>query len=77
MQPYLGGAFFLLLIILCVAAWRRRKRRGMSVGAGAAGAVYDLLNKDRRNALELIVEERTGYRDPEDKDGDLPNLTGR
>jgi hypothetical protein len=38
-------------------------------GPGASGAVYDLLNQDKRNAIELIVEEKAGYRDPEDADG--------
>ena len=36
---------------------------------GEVGAVYDLLNQDKRNAIELIVEEKAGYRDPEDADG--------
>jgi hypothetical protein len=34
-----------------------------------------LLHDDRqRAAIEVIQEERTGDRDPEDKDGDLPQL---
>jgi hypothetical protein len=43
-------------------------------GAGAYGAVYDLLNQDKRNAIELIVEDKAGARDPEDADGNLPDL---
>ena len=43
-------------------------------GPGASGAVYDLLNQDKRNAIELIVEEKAGARDPEDADGNLPDL---
>ena len=39
-----------------------------------AGAIYDLLNEDRRKALEIIVEQRAEARDPEDKDGNLPDL---
>jgi len=53
----------------------RPRRRGP--GAGAAGAVYDLLNEDRRRALELIVEERAEATDPEHKDGNLPELEHR
>lgn len=35
----------------------------------------DLLFDDtRRAATEVIVDERTGERDPEDDDGDLPQL---
>jgi hypothetical protein len=41
-------------------------RRGP--GAGATGAVYDLLNEDKRKAVEIIVEERAAAHDPEDKD---------
>ena len=39
-----------------------------------AGAIYDLLNEDRRKALEIIVEQRAEAQDPEDKDGNLPDL---
>jgi hypothetical protein len=35
----------------------------------------ELLHDDRqRAAIEVIQEERTGYRDPEAKEGDLPQL---
>src|SRR5262249_52715497 len=47
----------------------RRQRRTGSVGAGAAGIVYDMLNEDKRKAIEIIVEERAEARDPEDKEG--------
>ena len=52
-------------------AKRPRRRYG---GAMTAGAIYDLLNEDRRKALEIIVEQRAEARDPEDKDGNLPDL---
>ena len=65
-------------ILLIVAVWRMRKqRRTGSVGSGAAGAVYDMLNEDKRHAIEIIVEERAEARDPEDKDGNLPDLAGK
>ena len=38
---------------------------------GAAGAVYDMLNEDKRRAIELIVEGRAEKTDPETAD-DLP-----
>jgi len=65
---------------LVVRIWKRtrgpvgkrpRRRYG---GAMTAGAIYDLLNEDRRKALEIIVEQRAEARDPEDKDGNLPEL---
>ena len=36
--------------------------------------MYDFLNKEKQNAIEIIVEEKAGARDPEDKDGNLPEL---
>jgi hypothetical protein len=45
-------------------------------GAGAVGTVYDLLNEDKRKAIELIVEQRAEERDPERAAGTLPELEG-
>ena len=73
MGQAVAAAIFLVLIAVTVSAWRRHRLRG-AIGPGAAGAVYDLLNADRRAALEVVVEERASYRDPEDRDGDLPQL---
>lgn len=76
MGQLLSVVGLLFLIGLVILGWRRRGRRA-SVGPGAAGAVYELLNEDKRAAIEIILEERAAYRDPEDRDGDLPKLTGR
>ena len=32
------------------------------------------MNQDKRNAVEIIVVERAAARDPEDADGNLPDL---
>jgi len=63
-------------MLLVAAAWRRTRpgRRRTRVGAAAAGTIYDLLNEDKRKAVEIVVEERAGARDPEDRDGNLPDL---
>ena len=55
--------------IVSVTFSKRRAGGGGTTGAGATGAIYDLLNQDKRNALELIVEEKAGARDPESADG--------
>jgi hypothetical protein len=55
----------------------RLRQRRVTVGPGAIGTVYDMLNQDRRNAVEIIVEERAEARDPEDADGNLPDLQGK
>jgi hypothetical protein len=49
-------------------------RRFFNVGPGASGAVYDLLNEDKRRAVELIVEQRTADTDPERATGRPPSL---
>jgi hypothetical protein len=36
--------------------------------------MHGVLNDERRAAIEIIVEEKTGFRDPEDRDGNLPDL---
>jgi hypothetical protein len=63
---------FVLLGIVALLASIRRRSHGP--GSAAAGTVYDMLNEDKRNALEIIVEERAEARDPEDADGNLPDL---
>ena len=67
-----------LLVLVAVAigllAGGGGSRGSSGVGPAASGAVYDLLNQDKRNAIELIVEEKAGARDPEDADGNLPDL---
>jgi hypothetical protein len=70
------GIVVLLLVIAFVAQVRRKRRgvRAFDVGPGAYGSVYDLLNQDKRNAIEIIVEEKAEARDPEDADGNLPEL---
>ena len=72
----MAAAIWLVTVALLVLAYRRtrsQRRRG-GVGSAAAGSVYGLLNEDKRNAVEIIVEERAGARDPEDRDGNLPEL---
>jgi MYXO-CTERM domain-containing protein len=61
------------LVAVGVLFARQRRRRGR-IGAGGYGAVYDLLNEDKRQAIEIVVEGRAEARDPEDRDGNLPEL---
>jgi hypothetical protein len=70
------GIVILLFVIAFVVQFRRKRRgvRTVSVGPAAIGSVYELLNQDRRNAVEIIVEEKAEARDPEDADGNLPEL---
>lgn len=74
MASALALLLFVGLIGLAVAFVVTRRRRWGHPGTGATGAVYELLNEDKRNAIEIILEERAEYRDPENRDGDLPQL---
>jgi hypothetical protein len=76
MSSGIGAIVWLAAAILLIVAVRRaqKQRRTGGIGSGAAGIVYDMLNEDKRHAIEIIVEERAEARDPEDKDGNLPDL---
>ena len=68
------AAAWLVVLIVVVALLASIGRRSRGPGSAAAGAVYDMLNEDKRHALEIIVEQRAEARDPEDADGNLPDL---
>ena len=69
-----NAIFWLVAIVAVIVLFARQRRRRGHVGSAAAGSVYDMLNEDKRNAVEIVVEERAGARDPEDRDGNLPDL---
>jgi hypothetical protein len=67
--------WLIAVVFLIIAVRKTRRTRGrLGVGAAGTGAIYDMLNEDKRRAIEIIVEEKAEARDPEDKDGDLPQL---
>ena len=74
-STYVAVILWGLVILLFVGAWRLRKRR-VTLGPAAAASMGALMDEQRRAALEIILEERTGEKDPEDKDGNLPDLAG-
>jgi len=63
MMPFYAVGAFLLVLVGYAVLFRRLRRR--AVGPAAVGMVYDLLNQDRRNAVEMIVEDKAEERDPE------------
>jgi hypothetical protein len=66
---YVVGAVALFLLLVRAVSKRRSR---WAPGPAASGTVYELLNEDKRNAIEIILEERAEYTDPETKDGVLP-----
>jgi hypothetical protein len=72
----IASAIWLIAVVLLLVASRRvRGRRRSHIGAASAGAVYGWLNEDKRKAVEIVVEGRAEARDPEDRDGNLPDLS--
>jgi hypothetical protein len=68
---YAGAAVvFLLLIVMS----RRARRHGGAFTAGVAGAIYELQNRDKQKALDVIVEGRGAANEAEHAEGDLPQL---
>ena len=68
-----SGAVFVLFVGLVVLS-RRARRHGGSYRAGVVGAVYEMQNRDKQRALEIIVEGKAAERRPEYPDGNLPEL---
>ena len=75
MERYFVAVIWILILWLAAGAWRLR-RRSVQPGPAAAGAMHEILNEDRRAAVEIILEERAAAHDPEDRDGNLPELKG-
>ncbi len=67
-----GGAGLVLLLIVILS--RRARRHGGAYRAGVVGAMYEWQNKDKQNALDVIVEGKAAETRPEYPDGDLPQL---
>lgn len=61
---------------LIFGVWRLTRRRGRRLTPGTAllSSMELLFDETHRAAVEVILEERTGERDPEYKDGNLPEL---
>jgi MYXO-CTERM domain-containing protein len=74
LTPMVGAIVWLVVLLAVGLLFARQRRRRGRLGAGGYGSVYDLLNQDKRQAIEIVVEGRAEARDPEDRDGNLPDL---
>lgn len=63
----------LLVALLVAAAWRLHRRRGR-IGPGAIGALNEMLNDEKRRAVQVLVEKRAEQQGPEVPGGNLPDL---
>jgi hypothetical protein len=71
-------ALAVLALVVAIFTKIRRRNRGIGrLGPGAIGSVYDMLNQDKRNAIELILEERAEERTLEHEDDIVDPEEGR
>jgi hypothetical protein len=69
--------FVAVVVAIALLGMRSSKRRGggsLRPGPGTMGTIYDFLNEEKRNAIEIILEEKAEARDPERATGNLPDL---
>ena len=61
-------AGIVIMVLFVMAVLRARRKRGGRIlgspGPGAAGAIYDMLNEDKRRAIEIIAEQKAEETDP-------------
>jgi hypothetical protein len=62
-SPVLGGIVWIVIIVLCGLVYWRMKTRRRHIGSAAAGTVYDMINDEKRNAIEILVEDKAAARD--------------
>jgi hypothetical protein len=68
-----GAIIWVVMLALLGFAFYRAKTRRRHIGSGAAGAVYGMMNEDKRKAVELVVADKAAAHDfehgEEDDDG--------
>jgi hypothetical protein len=68
-----AGALVLVVIVLLS---RRARRHGGALRGGVVGALYDWQTKDKRRALDVIVEGKAAARRPEQPDDTVDDGDG-
>lgn len=69
-RPEIAATVWLLMLAgIGAVLWRLRSRR-RHIGSAGAGTVYDMLNEEKRNAVEIIVEDKAAERDFEHAEDD-------
>jgi hypothetical protein len=65
-----GAAIWLVMMVLAGFAFYRAKTRRKHIGSGAAGAVYGMMNEEKRKAIEVVVTDKAAAHDFEHADDD-------
>jgi hypothetical protein len=70
-----GLLIWLVMMVLLGLAFYRAKTRRRHIGSGAAGAVYGMMNEEKRKAIEVVVADKAEARDFEHADDDDPDAS--
>ena len=65
-----GAVIWLVMMVLAGFAFYRAKTRRRHIGSAAAGAVYGMMNEDKRKAIEVVVADKAAAHDFEHGDDD-------
>ncbi len=65
MEPtdVIGASIWLLMIILGGFAVYRVRTRRSHIGSAAAGTIYDIVQDEKRKAIEIVVANKAEARD--------------
>lgn len=63
-----------VVFLALIALTRRARRHGGTLRGGIVGAMYELQDRDKQKALDVIVQGKAAERHPEYPAGDLPQL---
>ena len=72
-----GAIIWLVMMTLAGFAFYRARTRRRHIGSGAAGAVYGMMNEDKRKAIEVVVADKAAAHDVEHADDDDGPSGGR
>jgi hypothetical protein len=72
MEPteLIGVSIWVVMILLGGFAVYRVRTRRSHIGAAAAGTIYDIVQDEKRKAIEVVVADQAAARDFEHADDD-------
>lgn len=69
----IGGATWFVMLGLGGLVLYRLKTRRSHIGSAAAGTVYDIIQEDKRKAIEIVVADKAAAHDFEHADDNDPD----
>ena len=71
-----SAAIWVVMMLLLGFAFYRAKTRRRHICSGAAGAVYGMMNEEKRKAVEIVVSDKAAAHDFEHADDDTDRPSG-